>query len=321
MFNVVAPLSVPITKSKRLSLNMNVYRNTNFHSLNRAKEAFTRIMLPRIKGYPKMDSIHITYTLFPARGGCDVANICSIVDKFFSDTVVKAKIIEDDNIAFLKKVSYVFGSVDSSNPRVEICVEPYQPEPEKEPDMRILLDTDSVKKALIELLAQEYFTLKPGKSVVPHILADGSIEVEIVDVSGTSEPHPLKKESTDETGEPDVGTAQKPEHPASAPEPAEPTKRKYTRRPKVEESTEEDEPDVTAEKSPRASSILDEIQEDIDSGSDELNDDEQTTTEEEDAAPRPRLSIFPRSDSSEPDPAQSERKTPFAGLRRPLNPR
>jgi hypothetical protein len=53
-----------------------------------------------------------------------VANICSVVDKFFSDALVNLGYIADDNYQHVLGVQYLFGSVDSKNPRVEVTINP-----------------------------------------------------------------------------------------------------------------------------------------------------------------------------------------------------
>lgn len=68
--------------------------------------------------------VQITYTLYPkTKRLTDVSNVCSVVDKFFCDALVKMGKLEDDNYLFLPKVIYQFGEVDKDNPRVDIEIQ------------------------------------------------------------------------------------------------------------------------------------------------------------------------------------------------------
>tara|TARA_B110000503_G_scaffold109474_1_gene163826 strand:+ start:382 stop:615 length:234 start_codon:yes stop_codon:yes gene_type:complete len=76
-----------------------------------------------------MEFIHIRYVLFPkTRRLCDVANVCSVTDKYFSDALVELHKIADDNYLYLPKVTYEFGSVNKDNPRVDIHITPINKE-------------------------------------------------------------------------------------------------------------------------------------------------------------------------------------------------
>jgi len=115
------PLFVPINKSgKKYYLNLNKYRNTHYQTLNKAKVVFKELLWDQIILLPSLNIIELEYKLFTGtKRLCDVSNICSVIDKFFSDALVECGKLEDDNYLFLPKVSYEFGSIDKSNPRVE----------------------------------------------------------------------------------------------------------------------------------------------------------------------------------------------------------
>jgi len=119
-----APLRVQQTKKKMFTLNLNVYRNTHFQVLNKAKITYKEILREQIEKLPKMDRACIVYTLFPkTKRLCDISNILSIHDKFFCDSLVELGKLPDDNYHHLKKVIYLFGEIDKENPRVEILIE------------------------------------------------------------------------------------------------------------------------------------------------------------------------------------------------------
>jgi len=125
MWVIPLPLSVRQSKTKNFHLNLNVYRNTHYQTLNKVKVTFQNQVAPLLVQLPKLNQISLSYELYsPSKRLCDVANICSIVDKFFSDTLVNLEYIPDDNYEHVLGVQYLFGSVDVANPRVEVTINP-----------------------------------------------------------------------------------------------------------------------------------------------------------------------------------------------------
>lgn len=118
-------------QDKKFYLNLNIYRNAHYHTLNQAKVAFTELVKPKLKNLPPQEHIRLTYTLYPqSRRGIDVANVCCIVDKFFSDTLVAAKTLEDDNHTVVVSVHFRFGEVRKNDPHVEVLIEAVSPDGE-----------------------------------------------------------------------------------------------------------------------------------------------------------------------------------------------
>lgn len=125
-WNLDLPISlkVGVRKPKSVPLNLNWYRNAHFHELNSAKLLFAQKIKPLLKDLPKLeegDQITLVYTLYPrTRQLCDVANVCSIVDKFFCDTLTENGLIPDDNYTILPATMSKFGAVDPKNPRATV---------------------------------------------------------------------------------------------------------------------------------------------------------------------------------------------------------
>lgn len=70
-----------------------------------------------------MDKITLEYTLYPkTKRLVDVANVCSIVDKYFYDALVETGKLPDDNYNHLSSVFYRFREVDKDNPRVVVTL-------------------------------------------------------------------------------------------------------------------------------------------------------------------------------------------------------
>jgi hypothetical protein len=128
---IILPLSVTIPRKtkadKVFTLNLNIYRNANFHTLNDAKVAWKGIVANAIGGQVNADSgpFNFTYTVFPATGRkFDLANVLSIVQKFTDDALIEFGFISDDSYKIIPKIDYRFGAVDKENPRVELEIFP-----------------------------------------------------------------------------------------------------------------------------------------------------------------------------------------------------
>ena len=111
-------------KAKNLPLNLNHYRNAHFRLLNNMKIEFKNQVKKQFIGHNKLSPpIQIDYKVFPkTKRKFDVANVLSIVDKYFCDALVEEGLIEDDNCDYLFKVTYSMGVVDKDNPRVEATI-------------------------------------------------------------------------------------------------------------------------------------------------------------------------------------------------------
>lgn len=111
--------------NKKFALNLNVYRNAHYQTLNKAKIIFKNQLLadyPEIQEI-KAHQVKIGYYIERCDNRIfDTMNIISIVDKFFLDALVEFKCISDDNY---KYVTYESPSVSSeikkiSNKKIHI---------------------------------------------------------------------------------------------------------------------------------------------------------------------------------------------------------
>lgn len=171
MWTVELPLIVPVSKSSKFSLNLNEYRNAHYQTLNKAKVVFKEMVTPLLKDLPKMQQVTLQYTLFPGSARlCDVSNICSVVDKFFSDALVENGHIDDDNYTVVTDVRYKAGSIDRANPRVEVLIEPIGEQfpthnDEKEDDsMQITLVQFEIEQAITNYILEQV-TVKEGMQI------------------------------------------------------------------------------------------------------------------------------------------------------------
>lgn len=142
------PLKIPVSLNSTFTLNLNVYRNAHYHTLNKAKVNFKYQIEKELLKLREYNQIKLTYVLYPQTNRkCDVSNICSIVDKFFSDALVEGGHIKDDNYTFIPEVVYKIGSVDPKNPRVEVYINELK-EDKMKLEMKFTLDSNDIKEAL-----------------------------------------------------------------------------------------------------------------------------------------------------------------------------
>lgn len=124
-YKVILPhrLLVTPTKKKYFYINLNSYRNAHYFTLNKANKMFKEQIKEQVDVLPVFKSCQLMYTNYPGTDHLqDTANICSIADKFFSDALVEAGKLEDDNYNFVKGSLYYPGSIDKENPRIEVNI-------------------------------------------------------------------------------------------------------------------------------------------------------------------------------------------------------
>lgn len=142
MWTISLPLRIPVSRNKLFSLNLNIYRNTHFQTLNKAKQNFNDLARELLVGVPKLKACSLEYVLYPAsRQLCDISNVCTVVDKFFSDALVDCGILEDDNYQFIADVRFRFGQIDKANPRAEVIIRSPDHQPKEEDPMKISTKT------------------------------------------------------------------------------------------------------------------------------------------------------------------------------------
>jgi len=123
-------ISVPIyitlpkktMEDKKYGLNMNSYRNWNFHLSNTLKKEFKRIIAPQLKN-KRFDYPTIEYCLYyPDKRSRDKMNFASIISKFFLDALVECGCILDDNDYFIGREIAEIPQIDKENPRCDIIL-------------------------------------------------------------------------------------------------------------------------------------------------------------------------------------------------------
>lgn len=117
------PLFVQVSANKRFYLNLNQYRNAHFQTLAKAKRVFSEEIWDQVIGLPLMTRCSLVYVLYPpTKATRDTNNVCTIVDKFFSDVLVQAGRLQDDDYTRLDHIHSCFGNVDKTNPRLDVII-------------------------------------------------------------------------------------------------------------------------------------------------------------------------------------------------------
>ena len=316
MWTITLPLRVMIGKTKFFTLNLNQYRNEQFFNLNKSKIEYKRLITPLLKDIPKLKGCTLEYVLFPgSRTLCDVANVCSIHDKYFSDALVEAGKLEDDNYNFVPETHYRFGQIDKINPRVEVTITPMN----QEQDMRIIITEVEIKEA-IQLFITDQITINEGQEIIVDINATRGAEgftANIDIVSKAEEPAPVSTTAaTAAAGEGVVRRRGRP--PGSVNKPKEDTA------PAAEEAPTPLEEAIEAAPAPVAEAEV--VQQPADAVAENLSEDiaqTEAVPAVTETLPEPEAAAIeaapPAGVAEEVEQAPAPRQSLFTNLRRPVN--
>lgn len=177
-FQLKLPMRMKVNQRGEVeSLNLNVYRNLHFRKLSFQKNAFQKRMSPLLSGFPKLGKVKLHYEIHPkSEGRLDTMNVGSIVDKYFSDALVEAGVIQDDDYKNVVFNSFCFGSVSPKDPHVLVTIT--ETEPRKDNSMRILLDQTEIQQALEDFV--QTMGLSGISGVELSANQDGEITAEVV---------------------------------------------------------------------------------------------------------------------------------------------
>lgn len=124
----IAPLFVMIPRKnkadRKVSCNLNEYRNLHYQTNNKAKQIFKEMMFNQLCGVRFTPPVKISFQLFkPSRRRSDKANFLSVVEKYFCDALVDTGCLPDDSDDYILSQEYLPTVYDKGNGRVEIIVE------------------------------------------------------------------------------------------------------------------------------------------------------------------------------------------------------
>ena len=111
------------SKDKKLSINLNTYRNLHFQVNNQCKKLYKELMQSQLEGLIINTPVEVTYQVFkPSRRSLDKMNVVSIASKYFLDAVTEYGCWDDDNDDNVKTEVILPTEHDKDNPRIEITI-------------------------------------------------------------------------------------------------------------------------------------------------------------------------------------------------------
>jgi Holliday junction resolvase RusA-like endonuclease len=117
---VITPLYMRLPK--KISVNLNWYRNAHYRDLAKAKKLFSRQMIEQLRGVEIQTPVEVTYQVFkPRNSALDKMNVASVTSKFLLDALTEYGVWTDDNDNYVKTEKILPTVLDRENPRVEVC--------------------------------------------------------------------------------------------------------------------------------------------------------------------------------------------------------
>ena len=111
------------SKDKKLSINLNTYRNLHFQVNNQCKKLYKELMQTQLEGLIIQTPVEVTYQVFkPSKRSLDKMNVVSIASKYFLDAVTEYGCWDDDNDDNVKTETILPTEHDKDNPRIEITI-------------------------------------------------------------------------------------------------------------------------------------------------------------------------------------------------------
>lgn len=125
------PLEVYV-KRKKFILNLNNYRRTHYHLLNRFKTAYAGFVWAELGEQRRLaldidPPYRFIYTLFQGnQRHVDVENPLSVISKFTNDVLQAEGLIPEDNHDVIREIVFRWGGVDVENPRADLRIEHFK---------------------------------------------------------------------------------------------------------------------------------------------------------------------------------------------------
>ena len=122
-FILKSPISVMVSKKKKIALNLNIYRNLHYLVNNKAKKEYKSLMAHQIHQLPKFKKIKLEFILHKnSKRKLDRHNVNSIVEKFFADALVEYGKLIDDNDLFIESEKFSTGDNVKGTPYCDIII-------------------------------------------------------------------------------------------------------------------------------------------------------------------------------------------------------
>ena len=118
-------ISMGVKKSKMYYFNLNNYRNWHYQVSNELKKRYKDIASNKLEEHDiSFENVELTFIMYRKdKRKIDRANVLSVHEKFFCDSLVELGYITDDNDNHITSSHYYTGGVDKDNPRVDITIQ------------------------------------------------------------------------------------------------------------------------------------------------------------------------------------------------------
>lgn len=148
-------MRIKTSSKKQTALNLNIYRNLHHRSHHALKKKFEDLAKTLLKDTPPLGRIRLHYSVCPkTKRRLDIANVCSVIDKYFSDALTANGIIEDDDYTHLDFVSFGFGGLADQEHVLVTITEIEERDPMKL-SMTAELSVEDVQAAIAAWVATE----------------------------------------------------------------------------------------------------------------------------------------------------------------------
>lgn len=121
---IILPMYLPIRKvtvpDTKIAMNLNGYRNWSFILSNEYKITYKELIWEQLIWKKILEPTMIEYKIFREKKP-DWMNIASVASKFFLDSLIEFKVIEDDNVDIITWERWINGW-KTNNPRIEVML-------------------------------------------------------------------------------------------------------------------------------------------------------------------------------------------------------
>lgn len=124
---LIFPLFVTLprvtVKDKRISLNMNTYRNLDFHTNNNAKKNFKESIREQLENIIIKTPVKISWQIYkPTKRRLDKGNVYSMAAKYLYDAISDYGCWVDDNDDYIKQELIKPTIYDKNNGRIVVKI-------------------------------------------------------------------------------------------------------------------------------------------------------------------------------------------------------
>lgn len=122
---VTVPMYITLPRKtkedKKISLNLNWYRNSYHYESNSIKKIFKEYIREDLEWKTFKEPYGLCFEVFYSRIS-DLDNWIAVCSKFFNDALVEFGCVTDDNMKYLTEIHATVWGKDTKNPRIEITI-------------------------------------------------------------------------------------------------------------------------------------------------------------------------------------------------------